>query len=212
MRPPRLWFLIALLPLATGCVPVIYSEQPLGESTVLDPKEWNGTWLFATPDALGKIAVVDAERGVITLSGTDLSCKFVPSEKPEVWQLRRVPGGKPLERVIWYFPTSFDLATREASPSDGRLYKYVVFWRGGRGVLDSYGVAADRIEALVRKGQLPGRVEGGKLIVGPLASEHYGLLLSDEQPLVDWQSHFSIQRLPPQLDPCEKSEKPAGGP
>ena len=47
MKSARIRFLLALLPLLTGCFPTIYSEQPLGEPAVLDPEKWNGRWLSA---------------------------------------------------------------------------------------------------------------------------------------------------------------------
>jgi hypothetical protein len=56
---------LALLPLITGCLPGIYSEQPLGERVaVLDPQEWNGVWL-GNQGQLSGVLVTEPDKGML---------------------------------------------------------------------------------------------------------------------------------------------------
>ena len=196
----RVWLLLALFPLLGGC-PSIYSEQPLGEVVALKPEEVNGPWIGI------EISVVDAANGVIAINKH--SCEPLPPSQSEEFlmqiRMKRTANGKE-----WYFPIGIE--SREQIGSQAKLASlieyHVFFLRTEPGVVFGYELVVDRFKSLVEKGALPGRVEGKKVILGPLSPEHYEVLLSEEQPLVAWQRPSAyLLKVSLGLDPCTKGEK-----
>jgi hypothetical protein len=91
MRCAQVFFLLTLLSLLTGCFPVIYSEQPLGQQAVLDPKVWNGQWL-ANDGSWSTMSVVDFNTLVLGKRGV---CIPSPMERREETKLRQT------EALLW---------------------------------------------------------------------------------------------------------------
>ncbi len=209
MPRARVWSLLALCLLLAGCLPAIYSQEPLGERRALDPVMWEGTWLGPSglePRIL-MIRVVDAERGII---GLRHGCREEGRRLPDL-QVRVSPGALPLGNsgATWLFMIEGALdAKGEFVPKDGLPFQYTALAaRPGRDLWTWYFVADDRFESLVRQGALPGRIEDGRLILGHLDPEHYQALASVERPVVHWEDPTVFLRLPPELDPCKKEDR-----
>jgi len=79
----------------------------------------------------------------------------------------------------------------------------------------------ERVKALVEQGELPGRIENGRAILGALTPEHHRLLFDIRKltPPVEYPKmakddypHFpvplsSFHKLPAELDPCKKGDR-----
>jgi hypothetical protein len=186
---------------------MIYSEEPLGEQqAVLDPKEWNGCWATGSLEGstlvLG-IVVVDSEKGIVALGGCD-----TPSPSPD-FQVQLRLARRQNEWIKWYFPTLIH-ATGKSDAAHGGLYSYgglfgglLLIHRGSTLLL--HVPAEKRIRSLIEQGVLPGRVDGNKVILGRLQPEHYEILLSVEEPLVEWDRPDAYVRFPAELRSCKKS-------
>ena len=201
MRSFYKWLLISLTSMLTGCLPVIHSDEPLGEVAVLAPAEWNGSWLSADEKhiSLGTIRVVDADHGVIIAVDR---CQSEPAEprSGELIQLRRS------EKEGWFFPTWGNRGAQgKFIPRQAQPFAYIFFIsRPSAHSWLWYLVAQERFKALVEKGTLPGRVNGESVTLGHLNPEHYETILSEERPLVHWRDPIISLKLPEDLDPCKK--------
>jgi len=204
VRSLQRWLLISLISMLTGCLPVIHSDEPLGEVAVLEPAEWNGSWLSADEKniSLGTIRVVDADHGVIVVVDR---CQPGPAEprNGELIQLRRS------EKEGWFFPTWGDRdAQGQFIPRQAQPFAYIFFVsRPSAHSWLWYLVAQGRVKALVEQGTLPGRVDGEDVTLGHLNPEHYATILSEERPLVHWRDPIISLKLPDDLDPCKKDHQ-----
>lgn len=207
MQSARVWFLLALLPLLAGCfsLPVIYSEQPLGEPAVLDPKEWNGRWL-------------DSNGGWRTFSvlGTD-TLGFGPDgvcnprlEDFEIARFRK--SGR------WYLYYK----ERDKTARTDSLCELTLLGRREGSMLQLFLINEERVKVLIEQGDLPGRIEGGRVLVGALTPAGHALLFSTpynsleerkrKYPITaendlpyDSDEPLSFVKLPDELDPCKKA-------
>ena len=205
MKSARVWLLLALLPLLVGCVrfPTIYSKQPLGEPAVLDPEKWNGRWLHSNGEVVTWTVV-----GTDTLAGTKRGepyCDPSPSDMDRA-SLR--------EFQDWYilYKDNDEFLIRDGL--------YVASWLiqlEGRTIYGS-SINEQRVKALVEQGELPGRIEADRVILGALTKEQHKLLFHArakkvEYPMAAKDDHPDVGReavaikLPDELDPCKKGDK-----
>jgi len=221
MKCARVWFLLALLPLLTGCFPSIYSEQPLGEPAVLDPEKWNGRWLSTwVGDRTLKVStltVVDADTVAMYSTGfgngdggLSSVCDPLPTKMVRL-SLREFQG--------WYIVYKKD---DKISIKDG-LYVTSMLIRLKHPLMHWSFINEQRVKALIEQGELPGRIEGHREILGALTQEHYKLLFqprsiknSVEYPIVAKDDYPDFPdpmigpiwiKLPAELDPCKKGDK-----
>lgn len=208
MRCARIWFLLAVLPLLTGCFPHIYSEQPLGEPAVLDHEKWNGRWLTKEGNVV-TMTVVDTDT-VASFSGkTDggLSSVCDPSPSDMVrLSLRAFQG--------WYIVYK---SNGKIDTEDDLYITSTLIRLKGRSMYGSF-INDQRVKALVKQDELPGRIEAGRVILGALTQEHYKLLFRTrrtkvEYPIAAKDDYPDVERkavaikLPDELDPCKKGDK-----
>lgn len=193
MRSPKRSLLLALaVPLlVAGCVPVVYSDEPLGERVaVLKPEEWNGVWLNQS-GGLSTIVVSDPGKGTMKFgkaSNNDWATLCDPSPSGDEFAFRQSGS--------WYFPYE----QTEKSP-----FETVFALLRKNDALISYGVDESNVRDLIEKGVLPGRVENRKVILGALTPDHYKILLSKERPaLFRFDPWGAYVKLPAALDPCKK--------
>jgi hypothetical protein len=174
---------LAGLPLITGCVPLIYSEQPLGERVaVLNPQEWNGVWLGSDGKLTG-LLVTDSDKGMM-VGGSPCD----PTSGGPPAQMRQSES--------WFFLVE----------KGGELYSTTAaFFRIGKTLL-VYLVDQERVKELLEQGALPGRVDNNRVILGALGSEHYQILLASKHPAFARQPLDVMMKLPDDLDPCRKGE------
>jgi hypothetical protein len=206
MRLPRVWLLVALIALVTGCESFPVSEEPLGEVAALKPEEWTGSWLNAQTGTLRIIWVIDADKGIIAVTyGQSCEPPSADARGIDLIQLRRLPEEK------WYFPI-FKRHAEGFLPDEAPPFSIIwLYYRRNPDVWLWYRAVQDRFKSLVNEGALPGRVEGGAenktVVLGHLSPEHYKLIVSGQRPLVKWEEPAIFVRLPPGLDPCRKGEK-----
>lgn len=203
----RAWFLLAVVPLLAGWFGSIYSEQPLGEPVVLDPKEWNGRWVSFRRSAWYTFSVIDSDTLVVAYHVCDPS----QAEYLVKWKLRRA------ER--WYIrEEQTELSVRGSKIS---LYTTNTLWfRDKEGPLYQYLVNDERVKALVEQGDLSGRIENHLVILGALTLKQKKLLFAvreldhplgyprtakDDFPVYPEVGAFI--KLSNELDPCKKGDK-----
>ena len=79
-----------------------------------------------------------------------------------------------------------------------------------------------RVKALVEQGELPGRIEDDRVMLGALTQEHYKLLLRNRRTEVEYpmpakddypdfpgtkHALAMLIKLPDELDPCKKGDR-----
>lgn len=212
MKCARIWFLLALLPLLAGCFSKIFSEQPLGEPAVLVPEMWNGRWLNSD-GGVSTWTVVDTDTVASTAfgksdGGLTSVCDPSPSDINRL-SLRESQG--------WYILYEENGRT----PISNGLYETTLLVRlEGRGMVVSF-INKQRAKALVEQGELPGRIEASRVILGALTQEHYKLLFHNRGTEVEYPMaakddypdvYFTMRgywflKLPDELDPCKKGDK-----
>ena len=162
MKLSRLVCLGLLLLVLPACNPV-YVDSPIGETPlVLDPEEWEGTWMVE--DDVITVDVLDSENGLLRIAGIE---KTEDGElEIEAFTIHLRDGGD------WIFASIED--DNEGEPR----YLWGVLRRSGEQVLE---LDPDRTKfrALVEAGTLPGRLDGEDVYLGPLEAEHLALILSD---------------------------------
>jgi len=200
MRVPRVWLLLALVSVLSGCFnwSVLYSEQPLGEQVaVFEADEWDGAWL----DQKGEVASYD-------VSPTDTAVLLMTSRGPDrtigpLWDCKRVRDTEhpiPFRQTgRWYFPVL------KLKDEDGLYGLLFAMFRHGDTLL-VYEPDLSQVRKLIEDGALPGRVENERVILEPLASEHYKVLLSDKRGAFLGKPRDVAVKLPNELDPCAKAE------
>jgi hypothetical protein len=181
-----------LVTLVVGCV-TTFSAEPLGETiATLKPDEWNGVWMDAHGH-LARVLVVDSADGKLLLveDWKDCSARTTASNAHELLQFRQSGS--------WYF----------GSPREKQvLYDVWLAFRRDREALYVCTVDEGRVRELVVSGVLPGFVCEGDVVIWPLSSDHYRVLLSDARPAFrcDPPKGEVFVRLPSELDPCRKAD------
>lgn len=182
-----------LVVLLAGCMSVdrVYSERPLGERVAsFKPEEWDGIWV-ASDGSFDRILITDAQNGTLAWGFKDKLCDPAPASKPD--QFRQWGS--------WYF-----LAPRSI-PENGRYELGAAFFRN-QNALSLYGISREKVRELIRKGDVPGYLDGDEPVLGELASNHYAILLSQEQPAFAWKPTLVLTKLPAELDPCRPQASP----
>jgi len=207
MRSLRVWLLLAWLPLLAGCFPAIYSEQPLGDVAVLDPRAWDGLWLDAD-DNLIALVVVDSHTLV--------------SRKERVCDPSPIANAEAEATKLRHFGNLYLVEMRSDTSDESVAGLYttrLVMMRKGN-VLVLYWIDETRAEALVAQGALPGRIENGRVILGALTPEQGRVLFrvgkesakyprtAKDDPPVFWVPIGTLTKLPYALDPCKRGEQP----
>lgn len=187
---PPVWYLLrwlcpALPIFVAGCVSVVYSEQPLGERIAsFEPEEWNGVWV-GNDGSFDRILITDAQNGMLAWGFKDRLCDSAPATKSDQYR----------QSGSWYFLVPPPIS------QGGRYEVGAAFFRD-RDALTLYSINSERVRELIRKGEVPGYLGDNETVLGELASNHYGILLSIRQPAFDWKPTVVLIKLPPELDPC----------
>jgi len=167
---------IGLLLLALPACNAVYVDEPIGETPlVLDPGEWEGTWMVE--DDVILVDVLDSENGILRIAGIE---KTEDGElEIEAFTIHLRDGGD------WIFASIED--DNEGEPR----YLWGVLRRSGEQVLE---LDPDRTKfrALVEAGTLPGRLDGEDVYLGPLEAEHLALILSDEHGFLFSFADFGV--------------------
>ena len=202
MQTARIWVFLALLPLLSGCFPVLFSEQPLGEPVVLDPKGWSGEWLLVEGQDYAKatISVVDADTIVLSIGDCDPQLGLSVREHDLRFQLRRYEH--------WY------IIGETTAWEEVPLYRtgFLLHQRGS--ILEWFAPNEERVKALIEQGALPGRIENDLAVLGTLTPEHYTLLFGpgklgkypkaakDDVPYNPFEPRLTMIKLRGELDAC----------
>jgi hypothetical protein len=155
-----------------------------------------------------QVRVLDAQAGALTV---EEPCEppSVASDREATIELlwRRQAFSKACPGCAFYFAL-------EKAREDGETSPYVTSYTvlsDGKSFAVLYRVAPDvenRILWLVGKGALPGHLMSNSpdspVVLGPLSSKHYELMLSVETGLFDWHQPTVFVKLPDDLDPCKK--------
>ena len=162
---------IGLLLLALPACNAVYVDEPIGERPlVLDPEEWEGTWLVGGGTVV--MEVVDQNEGLLKIA----------------WVEGGYQGGLELESAIiqlrgyddWIFGT---LMEYESDDAEGAGYPWGIARQGDDQILILLPDVG-KFRALVEAGDLPGRVDGEDVYLESLELEHLARILSDEHPFL----------------------------
>lgn len=166
---------VSVLSLA-GCS-TVYSTKPIGENVVsiVEPAEWEGTWINSSMDVPVIIKVTDAQKGI-------LKAMWIEDMKLESHEVQLLGSGE------WMFGNIKD-------DKDGRFLWGRIKQEASQIILWFPDVA--KISALVKAGSLPGTVdEGGDVTLGDLKAEHLSLIMSDDKGILfDWTDPLVLIRL-----------------
>lgn len=167
-----LGLLIILLP---ACSPV-YVDEPIGETPlVLDPEDWEGTWMVEDDAIL--VDVLDSESGILRISGIE----------------KKKDGELEVEAFTIHLRESGDwiLASLEDDYEGEPRYLWGAIRRRGEQILQ---LDPDRTKfrALVEAGTLPGRLDGEDVYLGPLEAEHVTLILSGAHGFLFTFDNFGV--------------------
>jgi hypothetical protein len=174
---------ISLLLLVLPACHAVYVDEPIGETPlVLDPEEWEGTWLLA--EAAVVVDVVDKEEGLLRVAWVEKGFSGDTGLETAIIQLR---GGDD-----WVFGTLLEYDSEEA---EGDEFPWGIVKQSDGQILILFP-ATEKFRALVEAGVLPGRVDGENVYLGPLESEHLARILSEEHPfLFDFDNFGAAARI-----------------
>lgn len=197
----RTAFLVLLASLVLGACDSVTSPVPLGEEpAALNASDWNGRWENAT--GYMDITVVDAANGLVHISYDD------DGECEELDVQLRTSGEWIFFNVTERdFEESEGLASSPCSPAhvhqegvhqaaDEDAGGY--FW--GRVIQRDTSIIAwapspEAFVRLVETGRIPGTVDGGSVVLGPLGEAHYQTMISGSAGVVlDWEQPLVLYR------------------
>lgn len=201
---------ILLLPLAAVSLEAcdtVTSPVPLGEKpAVLEAEEWEGRWTNA--DGYLDLVVTDAANGLVRIAYED-----VPEDECREMELQlRTSGEWTFFSVTEAdFERSEGLAsspcapTRSATTTDvgpaGESGSASYLWgrvRLSDNAIYAWGPDPGVFVRLVNQGHLPGTVDEGNVVLGPLSTEHYEVIISGSQGVVlDWENPLVLYRVKP---------------
>jgi len=158
-----------------GCAPV-YTSKPIGEkpkNLIHEVAEWEGTWINSKGDAY-QVKVKDPANGVLQAAGIE--------EKENKLELKEYTihlreSGK------WCFASS-----RVDEVKDKELYSWARISKEDRQVI-FWAPDVNKFKELVKKGQLPGKLEENAVLLGELGPKHMELITSGSNGvLLDWEN------------------------
>jgi hypothetical protein len=175
MNAKTSFVVLALVAVMAGCN-YVATEQPIGKSLEVEAAEWEGVWL--NDDGSLTIRVADAEAGLLEVGWVEDKPDGFVLETIEV-HLGRVGG-----RTFASFSGIEDTVDYPWSLL-GREQDEVYLW----------WPRAERFQGLVEEGLLPGKVEDGDVMLGPLTAEHLALLVSEEHGMLyAWDEPMVFRR------------------
>lgn len=200
MNTSRL-LLLLLASLVLGACNTVTSPVPVGEEpAALDASDWNGRWENA--EGYMDLTVVDAANGLVHISYDD------DGECEELDVQLRTSGDWVFFNVTEKdFEESEGLASSPCSPAhahedgawsapDPDAGGY--FW--GRVIqrdssIVAWAPAPEVFVRLVEQGRLPGTVEDGSVVLGPLSEQHYEIIISGAGGVaMDWEQPLVLYR------------------
>ena len=164
----------AALCVGLGCGGVLSTGPVGGEPVAIDEAEWKGTWL--NEEGVVEIRVVGAAEGRLELGWIESGGRgFELHTQP--LELRRLED--------WTIGSAWD--------EDEEGYLWLRVARDGERLL-GWLPDDDRFAALVSAGELPGSVEEGLVVLGPLTPEHLRRIRHDPGLFV-WDEPLVLRRL-----------------
>jgi hypothetical protein len=146
------------------------STEPLGETPLrLQPGDWEGTWTALDGDDRREVTVtvVDADNGVIEVTG------LFEDDGDRQRQVYLREAGE------WTFASIVE-DPRQADPPDAPARYAWTRIDANRSRVLVWTPVPGRIRDLVEEGRLPGPGPESNADLGPLAPEHFALLMSEE--------------------------------
>ncbi len=163
-----------------GCSAVV-SQRPVGEiPVVLDPEEWEGTWI--TPDG-GPVVirVEDAEKGYLKLA-------WIEDDRSRTFKSLRVII---LRSAAWDFA---NIREEDGKNETGQNYLFARVKKQKNHIL-VWLPRAEKFAALVEGKILPGRAVKETVTLGELKPEHVKIIVSEEKGLLfDWENPFVLMK------------------
>jgi hypothetical protein len=202
---------LVLVALSLAACETVTSPVPLGEKpATLDAGQWEGRW--ANADGYLDLVVTDAANGLVRIAYDDVEegeckemqlqlrtsgewtffsvteedferseglasapCRPVGSGQSELESAAVAPGAEPAPtRYMW----------GRVRLADNAIY--------------AWGPEPKAFVRLVSAGRLPGTVDEGSVVLGPLGAEHYALIISGSEGVVlDWEDPLVLYRKKP---------------
>ena len=163
-----------------GCAPV-YTSKPMGEkpkNLIHEVAEWEGTWINGKGEAV-QVKVKDPANGILQAACIEekenkLALKeyTIHLRESGKWcfasfRMDEFTGENGKEKELYFWAR---IATNE---------RQVIFWSPD----------ADKFKELVKKGQLPGKVNENETYLGALEPKHMELITSSSNGvLLDWEN------------------------
>lgn len=199
---------IAAVALSLVACETVTSPVPLGEKpATLVAEEWEGRW--ANDEGFLDLEVIDAANGLVRIA-------YDEAENGECREMElqlRTAGDSGGEWMFFNvteedFERSEGLASSPCTPArpapgtaapqaeDGATVSYL--WgrvRQSGDAIYAWGPNPKAFVRLVNAGQLPGTVDDGSVVLGPLSAEHYQLIISGDQGVVlEWEDPLVLYR------------------
>lgn len=197
---------LVLVVFSLAACETVTSPVPVGEKpAVLDADKWEGRW--ANADGYLDLVVTDAANGLVRITYDDVQ----EGDCRELQLQLRTSGEWTFFNVTEEdFERSEGLATSPCWPASsadaalatGEETGSVSYMWGRVRISDkaiyAWGPDPATFVRLVNADLLPGSVDGGSVVLGPLCPEHYALIISGSEGVVlDWEDPMVLYRQKP---------------
>lgn len=202
-----------LVALSLAACETVTSPVPLGEQPAsLDASQWEGRW--ANADGYLDLVVTDAANGLVRIAYDDADegeCKEMQlqlrtsgewtffSVTEEDFERSEGLASSPCSPV-GSSPSALESAA-EAPGAEPAPSRYM--WgrvRLADNAIYAWGPEPEAFVRLVSAGRLPGTVDEGSVVLGPLGPEHYALIISGSEGVVlDWEEPLVLYRKKPAM-------------
>lgn len=192
--------LLAGLTMFLAACDTVTSPMPLGEKpAVIEAGDWEGRWLNA--EGYLDLTVVDGTNGLLRIAYDDDGTH----QEMDI-ELRTAGEWTFVNFTEEDFEESEGLASSPCSPVDSpkpdlpecEEQPSGYFWGRIRHMDDTlvaWGPEPAAFVRLVEQGLIPGTVEEGSVVLGPLTSEHYEIITSGAHGVVlDWENPMVLYR------------------
>jgi hypothetical protein len=181
MMKKCLLFLCVLIILGGWGCSIVTSERPLGEMPlVLNPAEWEGTWI-TTEGAPVVIKVEEPARGRLKLA-------WIEGDKDMVLKTASVTL---LKSGAWTFAN----LTEDDRKNDGRVRYLFARVKKDKGNIIVWLPRSEKFAGLVEGKILPGSLAKETILLGELGPEHLKIIASEDRGvLFDWENPFVLTK------------------
>ncbi len=165
--------------LVQGACSAVFVAEPLGDTVViLNPDEWQATWL--SDEVVVTTTVLDADKGLIQAA----------------WIERR-PAGAELETTEAYLRSSGDILygnVKDVNEQGETRYVWLRINKSPRR-LTFFKPDIEQFQSLIEAGQFPGKVIEDGIVLGTLIAQHIKMINSPSSQLLEWEDPVVFIRI-----------------